>query len=114
MCDTLGPRLTYTMLLVVGAIPVMLIGLSTSYMSFLLFRFFIGIVGASFVITQFHTSMLFAPNIVGTAHAVIGGWGNLGGGVGILELTLIAAGFAAVVFLYREVYLDVAIVVASC
>src|SRR5690606_29272987 len=95
LCDTLGPRLTYTILLIVGAIPIMLIGLSNSYASFLLFRFCIGIVGASFVITQFHTSMMFAPNIVGTANAVTGGWGNLGGGVANLAMPLIAAGFAA-------------------
>lgn len=95
LCDTLGPRLTYTILLVVGAIPVMLIGLSNSYTSFLLFRFAIGIVGASFVITQFHTSMMFAPNVVGTANAITGGWGNLGGGVANLVMPLIAAGFAA-------------------
>lgn len=98
LCDTLGPRLTYTILLVMGAIPVMLIGLSNSYMSFLLFRFVIGIVGASFVITQFHTSMMFAPNIVGTANAVTGGWGNLGGGVTNLVMPLLAAGFAAMGF----------------
>ncbi|MBD1429204.1 MFS transporter [Sphingobacterium litopenaei] len=98
LCDTLGPRLTYTILLVVGAIPIMLIGLSESYTSFLLFRFCIGIVGASFVITQFHTSMMFAPNIVGTANAVTGGWGNLGGGVTNLVMPLIAAGFAAMGF----------------
>src|ERR1051325_4418913 len=30
-CDTIGPRLTYTILLVVGAIPVMTIGLANSY-----------------------------------------------------------------------------------
>ncbi len=95
LCDTWGPRLTYTVLLVVGAIPMMLIGLSTSYASFLIFRFFIGIVGASFVITQFHTSMMFAPKIIGTANAVTGGWGNLGGGVTNVLMPLIAAGFAA-------------------
>ncbi len=95
LCDTLGPRLAYTALLVLGAIPVMLIGLSNSYESFLLFRFVIGIIGASFVITQFHTSVMFAPNIVGTANAVAGGWGNLGGGVTNLVMPLIAAGFVA-------------------
>ncbi|GGH24065.1 NarK family nitrate/nitrite MFS transporter [Sphingobacterium alkalisoli] len=93
LCDTLGPRLSYTILLAVGSLPVMLIGLSNSYESFLLFRFFIGIIGASFVITQFHTSMMFAPNVVGTANAVTGGWGNLGGGVTNLVMPLIAAGF---------------------
>jgi len=98
LCDTLGPRLTYTILLVVGAVPLVLIGLSTNYLSFLMFRFFIGIVGASFVITQFHTSMMFAPNIVGTANAVTGGWGNLGGGIANMVMPLIAAGFAAMGF----------------
>jgi len=98
LCDTLGPRLSYTILLAVGAIPVMCIGLSNSYESFLLFRFIIGIIGASFVITQFHTSMMFAPNVVGTANAVTGGWGNLGGGVTNLVMPLIAAGFAGLGF----------------
>ncbi|VTR49975.1 Probable nitrate transporter narT [Sphingobacterium thalpophilum] len=94
MCDRFGPRITYTLLLVTGALPVMLIGLSNSYESFLLYRFFIGIIGASFVVTQFHTSMMFAPNIIGTANAVTGGWGNLGGGVTNLIMPLIAAAFA--------------------
>jgi len=72
LCDSLGPRLSYTILLLLGAFPVMLIGLSNSYETFLIFRFVIGIIGASFVITQFHTSMMFAPNIIGTANAVSG------------------------------------------
>jgi NNP family nitrate/nitrite transporter-like MFS transporter len=93
LCDTLGPRLSYTILLVLGAIPVMSIGLANSYESFLLFRFIIGVIGASFVITQFHTSMMFAPNIVGTANAVAGGWGNLGGGITNMVMPLIAAAF---------------------
>lgn len=91
LCDTLGPRLSYTILLVIGAIPVMCIGFANSYESFLLFRLVIGIIGASFVITQFHTSVMFAPNVVGTANAVAGGWGNLGGGVTNLVMPLIAA-----------------------
>src|SRR5688572_29073625 len=93
LCDTLGPRLSYTILLVIGAIPVMCIGFANSYESFLLFRLVIGIIGASFVITQFHTSVMFAPNVVGTANAVAGGWGNLGGGVTNLVMPLIAAAF---------------------
>jgi NNP family nitrate/nitrite transporter-like MFS transporter len=95
LCDTLGPRLSYTILLVLGAVPVMTIGLANSYESFLLFRLVIGIIGASFVITQFHTSVMFAPNVVGTANAVAGGWGNLGGGVTQLVMPLVAAAFVA-------------------
>jgi NNP family nitrate/nitrite transporter-like MFS transporter len=71
----------------------MCIGLANSYESFILFRFIIGIIGASFVITQFHTSMMFAPGVIGTANAVAGGWGNLGGGVTNLVMPLIAAAF---------------------
>ena len=93
LCDTLGPRLSYSILLILGAIPVICIGFANSYESFLLFRLIIGIIGASFVITQFHTSVMFAPNVVGTANAVAGGWGNLGGGVTQLVMPLIAAAF---------------------
>ena len=81
LLDRIGPRITYTGLLILGSLPVMGIGLSDDYASFLLFRLAIGAVGASFVITQFHTTVMFAPNIVGTANAVTAGWGNLGGGV---------------------------------
>ena len=81
LCDRFGPRLTYTWLLVLGSVPVMGIGLAQSYETFLLFRLAIGAIGASFVITQYHTSVMFAPNCVGTANATTAGWGNLGGGV---------------------------------
>ncbi|HET9433266.1 MAG TPA: MFS transporter, partial [Chitinophagaceae bacterium] len=94
LCDTWGPRKTYTALLLIGAIPVMCVGLAKDYTSFLLFRLAISIIGASFVITQFHTSMMFAPNIKGTANAVAGGWGNLGGGITNMVMPLI---FAAIV-----------------
>jgi NNP family nitrate/nitrite transporter-like MFS transporter len=94
LCDTWGPRKTAVRLLLVGCIPVFLVGLAHDYTSFLLFRLAIGVIGASFVITQFHTSMMFAPSIKGTANAVTGGWGNLGGGVTNMVMPLI---FAAIV-----------------
>src|SRR3954462_12034012 len=62
LCDTWGPRKTAIRLLLIGALPVFLVGLSKDYTSFLLFRGAIGIIGASFVITQFHTLMMFASN----------------------------------------------------
>jgi NNP family nitrate/nitrite transporter-like MFS transporter len=81
LCDKYGPRRTYTALLAIGALPVLGIALATSYGSFLIFRLLIGAIGASFVITQYHTSVMFAPNVVGTANATSAGWGNAGGGV---------------------------------
>jgi NNP family nitrate/nitrite transporter-like MFS transporter len=91
LCDKYGPRLCYTWLLVLGAIPVILIGFVQTPFQFLLCRFFIGFIGASFVITQVHTSIMFAPNIVGTANATSAGWGNLGGGANRLGMPIIAA-----------------------
>lgn len=81
------------MVLITGAIPLMTIGLSHSYESFLLFRLVIGVLGASFVITQYHTSVMFAPKVVGTANAITAGWGNLGGGVTQMLMPLVFAGF---------------------
>ena len=89
LCDKIGPRKAYTYLLVLGALPVMGIGLSTNYETFLLFRLAIGGIGASFVITQYHTSVMFAPNVVGTANATTAGWGNLGSGVTQATMPLI-------------------------
>ena len=92
MCDKFGPRKTYTALLALGAVPVIGIALVQSYGGFLFFRLLIGAIGASFVITQYHTSVMFAPNVVGTANAATAGWGHSGGGVTqtLIPLVLLA------------------------
>jgi len=89
LCDRFGPRKTYTGLLALGAIPVLGVAMANSYESFLLFRLGIGAVGASFVITQYHTSVMFGPKVVGTANAASAGWGNSGGGVAQATMPLI-------------------------
>jgi len=81
LCDRIGPRLAYTWLLVLGSLPVMGVGFARDFETLLLFRIAIGAIGASFVITQYHTSLMFAPNVIGTASATTAGWGNLGGGM---------------------------------
>ena len=91
LCDRIGPRLTFSGLLMLGSIPVMTIGLANNYETFLLFRLAIGVIGSSFVITQYHTSVMFAPNIVGTANATSAGWGNLGGGVTQMAMPVVLA-----------------------
>jgi NNP family nitrate/nitrite transporter-like MFS transporter len=104
LCDKIGPRISYTLVLILGSIPVMFIGFSNSYESFLLFRLAIGVIGASFVITQYHTTMMFAPNVVGTANATTAGWGNLGGGVTQMVMPLIFAAFVGLGFLEAEAW----------
>lgn len=93
LCDRIGPRLSYTWLLILGSLPVMGIGFAQSYETFLIFRLLIGGIGASFVITQYHTSVMFAPNCVGTANATSAGWGNLGGGVTQMIMPLVFSAF---------------------
>ena len=91
LCDRFGPRKTYTGLLLLGSIPVLGVAAAQSYESFLLFRLGIGAVGASFVITQYHTSVMFGPKVVGTANAAAAGWGNSGGGAAQAVMPLLLA-----------------------
>jgi NNP family nitrate/nitrite transporter-like MFS transporter len=95
LCDKIGPRKAYSWLLIVGSLPVMAIGLSHDYTSFLIFRLAIGMIGSSFVVTQYHTSIMFAPNVVGTANGAAAGWGNLGGGVTQMTMLLLFTAFVS-------------------
>ncbi len=92
LCDRIGPRITYTGLLILGSIPVIGIGFTHTYETFLIARLAIGAIGASFVVTQYHTSAMFNNNIVGSANAIAAGWGNLGGGLAQLIMPLIFGG----------------------
>jgi len=79
--ERIGPVNTQTALMCFGAFWVICsAGIMNSW-SLILIRTMIGCAGASFVTNQFWCSLMFAPNIVGTANATAAGWGNLGGGV---------------------------------
>lgn len=81
LCDTFGARQMSTILLIMGSIPTAFSGFVNSAVDVAVIRFFIGVMGATFVCTQFWASQIFVKEIVGTANATAGGWGNLGGGV---------------------------------
>ena len=98
VCDKIGPRITYSVLLILGAVPVIMIGFSHSYETFIIARLAIGAIGASFVVTQYHTSAMFGSNVIGSANAIAAGWGNLGGGLAQIIMPLIFAGFVALGF----------------
>jgi MFS transporter, NNP family, nitrate/nitrite transporter len=80
VCDRFGPRISMASILIVFSIPVAAVSLAHSFAVFTTIRFFIGFIGASFVVVQFWTSMMYSGPVVGTANAVSAGWGNLGGG----------------------------------
>ena len=64
-----------------GAIPTALVGTVQSARGLIAVRFFIGILGGSFVPCQVWTTGFFDKNIVGTANALAAGFGNAGSGV---------------------------------
>ncbi|KAI6148502.1 major facilitator superfamily domain-containing protein [Pisolithus tinctorius] len=80
LVDRFGPRKVMAGLLICGAIPSGLAGTAHTASGLYIVRFFIGILGGTFVACQAWTTAFFDKNVVGTANALAGGWGNAGGG----------------------------------
>ena len=80
-CDLFGPRWTFAGCLLAGSIPTALAGAVTTPSGLLALRFFIGILGGSFVPCQVWSTGFFDKNIVGSANAFTAGFGNAGGGI---------------------------------
>ena len=80
-CDRFGPRYTFAACLLAGAIPTVLAGAVFNPSGLIALRFFVGILGGSFVPCQVWSTGFFDKNVVGTANAFTGGWGNAGGGI---------------------------------
>ncbi|KAL4739764.1 major facilitator superfamily domain-containing protein [Aspergillus similis] len=81
LCDRFGPRLVFVGLLICGAVPTAMAGLVTTPQGLIALRFFVGILGATFVPCQVWCTGFFDKNIVGTANSLAGGFGNAGGGI---------------------------------
>jgi NNP family nitrate/nitrite transporter-like MFS transporter len=86
LCDRFGPRYVFVGCLLAGAIPTAMAGLVTTPKGLIALRFFIGVLGASFVPCQVWCTGFFDKNVVGTANALAGGWGNSGGGITVSTL----------------------------
>ncbi|CAJ1338029.1 unnamed protein product [Effrenium voratum] len=101
LLERYGPVNVQSSLLTFGAIWVAMSGAVRKPWHFVSIRFFIGVTGGTFVTTQFWCSLMFAPNVVGTANATAAGWGNLGGGVAQIVMVsllfepLVSSGFDA-------------------
>lgn len=80
-CDKFGARIPMAAVLCFASIPTACTGLVNSATGLAILRLFIGSAGGTFVMCQFWSSRMFAKEVVGTANALVGGWGNLGGGV---------------------------------
>ena len=80
-CDKWGARIPMAVVLCACSIPTACTGFVNSAVGLTILRLFIGCTGATFVMCQYWTSRMFVKEVVGTANALVAGWGNLGGGV---------------------------------
>ena len=76
LCDQFGPRNVYAALLFIGCLPVGLAPLVKDATGLYVSRFFLGILGATFVPCQVWCTGFFDKNIVGTANSFAGGFGE--------------------------------------
>lgn len=67
--------------LMAASIPTACTGLVYNLTGLCFLRLCIGCAGSSFVMCQCWATRMFTKEIVGTANALVGGWGNVGGGV---------------------------------
>jgi MFS transporter, NNP family, nitrate/nitrite transporter len=74
-------------LLVLGAIPSGLAATVKSVEGLYAVRFFIGILGGTFVPCQAWSTTFYDKNVVGFANAIVGGWGNSGAGITFIIMT---------------------------
>jgi NNP family nitrate/nitrite transporter-like MFS transporter len=81
LCDKYGARILMGVVLMCASIPTACTGLVNSAAGLAILRFFIGLGGSTFVMCQFWSTRMFTKEVAGTANALVGGWGNLGGGV---------------------------------
>merc|ERR1719502_2570478 len=89
MCDVLGARKTFAILLLIGIPGMILFAAAQNGPMFVAARIIIGLSLATFVTCQVWCSQFFAKSIVGTVNATAGGWGNLGGGITLLTMPFI-------------------------
>jgi MFS transporter, NNP family, nitrate/nitrite transporter len=80
LCDVYGPRVPFAVMLCLGSIPTALTGLVQNVTGLYIQRFFAGIVFGTLVSCEFWASRMFAKEVVGSANALVAGWGDLGSG----------------------------------
>lgn len=91
--DRFGPRLTYSLLLVIGAVLCFFFAWADSYQSLAVSRFLLGFVGAGFVVGIRMIGEWFPAREAGLAQGIYAGWGNFGSAIGALLLPTLALAF---------------------
>ena len=93
LVDKFGPRLTYSLLLMVSGVFCIGFALSTSFQMLAMMRFLMGFAGAGFVIGIRLVGEWFPARQVGLAEGIYGGWGNFGSAAAAMLLPSLALAF---------------------
>lgn len=93
LTDKFGPRLVYSVLLIVMSIPCFVFAFADNYTQLAIARFLLGCIGAGFVIGIRMVSEWFPHKELGTAEGIYGGWGNFGSAAAAFTLPTIALMF---------------------
>ncbi len=90
LVDKLGPRLTYSALLIISAFLCFAFAFAKSFEMLALTRFLLGFVGAGFVIGIRMIGEWFPAKQTGLAQGIYGGWGNFGSAAAAMTLPALA------------------------
>lgn len=90
LVDKIGPRKSYSGLLLVSGLLCLLFAAAQTYQQLAVMRFLLGFVGAGFVIGIRLISEWFPAKEVGIAEGIYGGWGNFGAAVASMSMPFIA------------------------
>jgi len=86
LLDRFGPRVVYSGLLIVMAIPAIVFAFADTWLQLMISRLILGSIGASFVVGIRMVSEWFPPKDVGFAEGIYGGWGNFGSAAAAMVL----------------------------
>ncbi len=86
LVDRFGPRVVYSVLLAVAAVPVALLGTAQTFGQLAALRLCIGLVGCGFVVGIRMIADWFPPRQLGLVQGIYGGWGNAGSALAALLL----------------------------
>jgi len=88
--DRVGPRICYSVLMVVMGIPCLFFAFGNSVMQLLIARLVLSTVGASFSIGIHMTTLWFKPKDIGFAEGFYAGWGNFGSAGAAMTIPTVA------------------------
>ena len=93
LTDKFGPRLIYSVLLVLCSVPCFLFAFADTFTQAAIARFMLGFIGAGFVIGIRMVGEWFPANELGRAEGIYGGWGNFGSAAAAMALPALALAF---------------------